>query len=155
MGISLEDARDMMFDKMADGSLVRCPCCTQAAKIYKRKLNANMVRILITMYINYGTTYVKSLDMSKITGRNDGELAKNRYWGLIEEHPTEKSHWKVTSMGVDFIMGRATVTKYALTFNSNLLGYEGKQVGIRECIGEKFDYDELMSTMLDISRKIS
>ena len=46
--MSLGDAREWLRERVEHGA--RCPCCTQFAKVYERKLNSRMARQLITFW---------------------------------------------------------------------------------------------------------
>ncbi len=46
----------------------------------------------------------------------------------------------------EMTLGQARdVPRHALIYDGRLLRLEGELVGIRDCLGDKFDYDELMS----------
>jgi hypothetical protein len=51
--ITLGAARDWLRDRLDDGE--RCPCCTQLAKTYRRRIHATLAKALITMYQHGGT----------------------------------------------------------------------------------------------------
>ena len=46
--MTLADARDELRDLVNDGH--RCPCCTQFAKVYRRKIHSTTARELIGFY---------------------------------------------------------------------------------------------------------
>ncbi len=76
-----------------------------------------------------------------------------RYWGLTEEERGLRrddggraGFWRVTSLGSEFARGLTRVPKYALVYDSRCLGLDGAEfVDIREALGDRFDYDELMA----------
>jgi len=134
---------------------VHCPCCGQHAKIYKRPVSGNMALVLIALY-RQGRDWIHLED----TPRPDDatkeaiskrEWAKMAYWGLIEQKEVTSTKtknsgvWRITEAGIDFVLGRSSIQKYAIIYAAQLLGFKGKQVTIDDALGEKFDYVELMT----------
>ncbi len=126
----------------------RCPACDQIAKVYRRRLNAGMAASLIAMYQAGGTDFVH---IPTAVGSRSREEGKLRYWRLVEEQLTVRpdggraGYWRVTRLGKLFVLGRVSVPEYALVYDSKCLGLEGRQVRIQDCLGNRFDYRELMS----------
>lgn len=132
---------------------VECPCCTQFVKVYdKRQITAGMARVLIAMYHDGGDEngYVHITKFRHI--EKGGDTAKLRFWGLIEPMPgrrqdgsTRVGWWRVTNLGKSYVRGTTSVPKYAREFKSNVQKLHGEPRTIRDALGEKFNYDELMS----------
>lgn len=141
----IQKMRTNVQTQLDDG--VKCPCCGQFAKVYKRKINSKMTRSLITMW-NAGadTIYVHTPSLT-----NDHEVAQLSWWGLIEEEKTRRpdggrsGYWKITDVGVGFITNRGLVPEFAHIYNGEVLGFSGDPVGINKCLGVKFDLADLMS----------
>ena len=142
--VSLGDARAWLRARLDQGEC--CPLCTQTAKMYKRKINAGMARSLIHMYrsANKGWIHVSLIGARS---REEGKLA---YWGLVEEqqgqglHGGRAGYWRVTDKGELFVQGKLKVPKYAKVYNGKTYGLEGDAVSIRDALGTKFNYDDLM-----------
>jgi hypothetical protein len=144
--VTLEEARDWLRARVEDGDY--CPCCTQFAKVYKRKINSGMVRALINLYRAGGPgrdfRHLPPIDPSH------GDAAKLVYWELIEEEPVVREDggragwWRVTPLGEDFLRGWIKVIKYARVYDSRLLGFTGGKVDVRDALGTKFKLDDLM-----------
>ena len=130
---------------MTDGA--RCPACTQVCRVYRRRLNAAMSRLLILIYRDHGQSWVHS----RTIGDGTGDLAKLRYWDLIEESVARRvggghtGHWRITDRGVAFIHRRITVPSYALIYDGQLLELDGDPIGVRDALGERFDLAELFA----------
>ncbi len=146
-GMPLADAREILRSLVDDGH--RCPCCTQFAKVYRRKLHATMARDLIRVYRTQGHRW---FHLPTVHGKHPGDFAKLAHWGLIEEeplrHPTDGSRagwWRVTFPGATFVNGWSRVPKYARIYDGRCLNLTGDPVGIRDCLGDRFNYDELMA----------
>lgn len=126
-----------------------CPCCGQRVALRKRKLNSRIAGSLLALYRAKGSGWGH---IPTLIG--DGcELNKARYWGLVEE-ATDKTrldgghagYWRLTSKGVLFVLGQASVPTYAHVFNSRCFGLSGDPTTIRACLADPFSYDELVST---------
>lgn len=148
--MTLQEARDKLRELVEHGH--RCPCCTQFAKVYKRKVNSTMARGLIDIYRNAGIEWchVRSLRSSSHAGDNREE-SKLRYWGLLEEETDRRGDggrsgwWRVTPEGEEWVLNRSSVLKYALLYDGRCLGHRGELVTIKDALGEKFRYDDLMA----------
>lgn len=142
-------------ENMREG--VYCPCCNQLAKIYKRSINATMVKPLIKLYklhkfnlswIDYH--HISSFEAQKAGG---GDFAKLIYWKFIEEKPKDPNNttsrtsglWRISHAGKMFVEGVYRTKKYVILYDSKFLEFEGDFVNIRQCLGNKFNYEELMN----------
>lgn len=142
---TLQDAKNWLLARVDKGAL--CPCCGQYAKVYRRKINSGMARSLIHMYrINgKGWVHVRAIGAQS---REEGKLA---YWGLVEEqvgtglHGGRAGYWRVTDAGENFILNGKLVPKYARVYNGRVLGFDhSEMVGIKDALGTKFSYEDLM-----------
>lgn len=142
---SLEEAKAWLRARVEEGA--QCPCCNQLAKIYKRKINSTMARALITLYrVNATDEYIHTADLPGDTH----EMSQLVWWGLIEEERVRREdggragHWRITTKGGMFVHGDLLVLKYARVYDGRCLGLVGEPVDIKQCLGSKFDYGELM-----------
>lgn len=126
---------------------VRCPCCGQMAKVYRRSINSGMARSLIAMYRAGGKEFIHVPTVLDARSREEGKL---RYWNLVEEQLAARpdggraGYWRVTDLGERFVLNRTYVQKYALVYDGTCFGVTGSPVNIREALGNKFNYRELM-----------
>lgn len=158
---SLSEARAYVQRRRDDG--VRCPCCEQFAKVYRRHINDAMARALIEMFKVLGTSE-EFMHMTSFAGANaeqlrlwrGGDYAKLRYWGLIEEKPLDHAEsadkrssgfWRMTPRGVNFVLRRITVPKYVYLYDGLEVKVDGPNpdVDILDCLKKKFNYADLMS----------
>lgn len=145
---TLAEARTWLGEQLAEGGTV-CPCCNQFAKIYRRKLNANMARLLITAYQAVGFEWFHGPTLLR---DGTGDLAKLRYWGLVVEESKTRPDggragwWRVTPMGEAFVAHRTLLPRHALVYDSRLLRLDATagHVSAEEALEEKFNYAELM-----------
>jgi len=144
----LKAAQDWLRAHIEEGA--ECPCCKQFAKVYKRSIYSTMTRDLIHLYRLVGKAEVHV--PTTLNLRSVGDFTKLVYWGLIREIPGERADgssrvgwWAITDEGEEFIHNRRRVQKYARVYDGRCLGLMGEPVSVIDCLGTKFDYDELMS----------
>lgn len=148
-GMSLDSARDKLRDLAPDG--VKCPCCHQNVKIYKRKLNRNHVSMMVEVYRRQRSdtrdlwVYIPDIP------QKSRDFSTAHYFDLIEQRPgvrddgaKQTGWWRVTQTGKLFLAGRVFVPKYALVYNGERIGWDGGQVYVHH-IWESFDFRELMN----------
>lgn len=146
---TLGAAREWLRERADEGAT--CPCCTQFAKVYRRKINSGQARSLIRMYRadkSRGYVHVPSL------GARSREEGKLRYWGLVEEERTRRpdggrsGYWRITDLGERWVLGQVKVPKYARIYDKRCLGLdEDESASIYDALGDKFDYNELMGNV--------
>lgn len=152
----LREARTYVETHLTEG--VTCPACGQYAKRYRRSIHAGMARSAIALYqqgaydgATVGTIHTAGWTHLTRAGNPGGDEAKLRYWRLLEEMvsagPPARStgFWRLTRRGVFFVRDALLVPKFALVYNGECLGHELPLVGIRDCLGSKLNYEELMA----------
>lgn len=146
--LSLAQARQVMLSQRDDPGGTFCPCCTQHVQLYRRKLHSGMVASLISMYRSGGLLPVHT---PTVLGKKQADEAKMRWWGLIEECDVTRDDggragwWRVTQLGEQFVLGRSRVPSHALVYLNDCEGFDGELVDVRQALGERFRYDDLMS----------
>lgn len=156
----LAEARAWLHDRLDDGA--QCPCCDQHAQRYYRTLNSGICRWLLALVslspeVSPCWVSTKSVIQHAAARRGFGSSLGSGeapsllpFWELIECRPNEdpdKKHsgvWRPTQKGYDFAHDRVKVPRRAVVYNNVLDRLEGNMVGIRECLGKRFSYDELM-----------
>ena len=156
----LAEARAWLHTRLDEGA--QCPCCDQHAQRYYRTINSGMARwllALVTMSPEGASNWVSTKDVIQHAAARRGfgsSLGSGEapsllpFWGLIQcrpnDEPTKKHSgvWRPTKLGYDFSRDRVTVPRTAVVHNNVLDRLEGDQIGIRQCLGKKFSYEELM-----------
>ncbi|WP_037065874.1 hypothetical protein [Pseudonocardia acaciae] len=129
----------------AVGKGAACPCCQQRAQVYHRGIHAGMARALVVMYREHGTEWQNKTVTLRGLGSGARDESLLRYWGLLEEdqRPREDGGragwWRVTPLGRAFVLGEATVPKYARVYDGRCLGLDGEAVSIVQCLGKRFN----------------
>lgn len=152
--ITLDDARSHMMTKIEDG--VDCPCCGRLVKLYKRKLHTEMALFLLKLVKLHAirSTWLKTTEILQgqthlVAGGTDGGFLE--HWGLIFRlRGTNKAGgkagvYKPTLAGIQFVEGKTSVPSHVHMLCGECIGFSSTQVTIRDCLGDKFDYDELMA----------
>lgn len=153
---TLEDAKTWLRERLSDGA--DCPCCNQFTKLYVRSFLATMAYTLIqlnrasregTPWIHIQEMLTKARAPSSIA--SSGDYAKMRFWGLIEPCPERREdgskrngYWRITDAGRAFVEGKTAIPSHVLVFGDTFLGTSGPPVTVREALGKKFNYTELM-----------
>jgi hypothetical protein len=150
--MTLEQAKYTLQQNLAQG--MECPCCQRFTKRYRRKLNNGMARSLIAIHRwfcqsgHQGHKWLHVVEEMGLTAHHE-EYSKLRYWDLLEQDVREDGKptglWRITEKGYLFLENRLTVEKYVYLVNAELVGMNGPQVSIKDALGEKFDYEELMA----------
>ncbi len=137
-----------------------CPCCEQFTKVYRRPLNASMAYVLVLIYqwhLGHGQAggwlHVPS-HITEVVSSNArraaavrGDWAKLRYWGFIAEDPDRvgKGYYRITLNGIAWVLGKSSVPAYIHLYNGNPVSRPVKKlVTVRDVMGKRFSYDELM-----------
>lgn len=131
-----------------------CGCCGKYGKRYKRTLNSTMVRGLIWLVRMAGADreWINIQDSAPAWLMRSKQLATLRYWGLVERKwldPTEAGKrrsgvFRPTTHGIDFVYGRLRVPRQCYEYRGQVDGYSAEETNVRESLGKKFDYYELM-----------
>jgi len=82
---------------------------------------------------------------------SNAEYSKLSYWGLIEGKPNEdddtkrdSGFWRITPLGIDFVNGKCSTCRHVFLYNKKRYGSSDETTTIKEALGDKFDYAELM-----------
>jgi len=149
---TLQEARDWLRARVEDGE--RCPCCTQLAKVYKRKLTSAACRALIALYRecdDWG--HLPTIVKKRIpdVAHQGGYMTLSGYWGLMEEERERRpdggraGYWRITDKGRQFLFAEITIPSRVHLYDGRVLGFDHHTtLTIQEALGQKFDYKELM-----------
>jgi hypothetical protein len=145
---TLGQAKAWLRERLDDGA--ECPCCTQRAQRYHRKLNSSATHALILMYRAHRREWGHGPSTSTVA-RAGGELARCRYWHLIEEADWQREDggragwWRITDLGEQFIYNRVKVPSHAYIYDNRLMKLDDRvTINIVEALGRHFNYHELM-----------
>lgn len=132
-----------------------CPVCNQFVKLYRRNLNSAMAYSLILLDRYFRTSsdeWVHAPSYLRSMKARDRDLGYLKFWGVIEEKPCEREDggkhagfYRITEDGKRFVAGTTRLPKYIFLYNRELIQRPSpKTVDIREALGTKFNYNELM-----------
>ena len=165
--MTLSQAKQWLRERVINGEAKECPCCTQLAKVYKRKLNSGMAVILLVMHqAPRGWIHIQQYLAERTFQPNvkkalaNREWAKLSYWGLLREATDDDKdlafegskttgYWMLTPAGEQFVLGQRAVPKHIHLFDGRMLGHSDESITIQQALGDKFDYQQLMDAPLD------
>lgn len=131
----------------------KCPCCGHQSIVYRRKLLANMSFVLLQLYRHkkFSFIHVEKFLLENNYPRS-GDFHKLVLWGLLEKQKGEREDgckytgmYKITGRGMAFCDNKLTVPQTAVILNNKFKGFEGIEVSIKDTLGERFNYDQLLS----------
>ena len=159
---TLEQAKHWLREQVNGGA--KCPCCTQFAKIYKRKMEASKALALILFCRQLPSPGGEWTHIPTFLKRGGGthqevlrsrEWTRLRYFGLLEPRTDEpedskkktSGFWRLTPLGMDFALRLERVPAYVTVYDERILSRSPETVSIDEALGKKFNYKELMETL--------
>lgn len=155
---TLRDEKVRIRQEFDAGKVTQCRCCGQTVKKYRRNITGAMAVALILLSkkdaLGDDWIHVEDFlkDMPGLPSSIRGDVAKLRHWGLIEKKPEEREdgsprngYYKITNLGREFIKGEKQLPRHIFLYNNKLLGFDSEECTIKQCLGKKFDYNQLMS----------
>lgn len=129
-----------------------CNCCGLFVKRYHRPMNCNMALCLIVLYQSGQRDFVHLEDlMSKKGYKRCGDASYLVHWGYLEkkrglrkDNSPRNGYYKLTGLGMMFVEDKIKAREKAMIFNNRFEGFSGGEVSIREALGKKFHYENLM-----------
>lgn len=149
---TLDEAKAFLRDNWDKGT--NCPCCGQRVQRYNYKLFASSAFALIRLYrLGEGEHHIKQFAEATANTPRAPHFAELRFWHMVEastnDDPTKKAsgYWKITDAGKQFVEGTLRVKSRILMYNNKFVGFapNSEIISIREALGNKFDYEELMA----------
>lgn len=153
--MNLDEAKDVVERGKWDRDGVRCPCCDEFHKVYRRSLGSSMARWLIELVRLYSedeTHYHYST--GTFAGMVTGDVAKLVHWDLIAPMPDplpdqqsrRSGYWRPTSHGIDFVCGRVRVSQFRYEHKNKWWSDAADpQITIVDALGDGFNYSALMT----------
>jgi hypothetical protein len=129
-----------------------CSSCGSYIKAYHRSFNSNMALCLLVLYKSGITDYVHLENLLLEKGyKRCGDFSYLVHFRLIEKLKEKRDDgsprnglYRITSNGIMFAEGKTTVQSKFIIQQNKLLGFEGKDINIKDALGTKFNYDILM-----------
>lgn len=150
--ITIKAAKAYFLSTLEKGDSCHCPTCGRYAQVYMRGITKTVAKQLAALYQKQRSigdyVHVRDLVMG---ASGSGDFSKALYFGLIEEKPntSEKQktsgYWRLTAKGKLFIQGHIRIPRRAAVYNGDVLFFTPETVSFKDCYGEGFDYQKLMS----------
>ena len=122
---------------MQKPEIIVCECCGVASTVSIHHLNQTTVRLMAEiLYPGWPSAVEITEALRRAHGMNHSHYTnstKLQHWGLVAPHITHdnkhrRGWWKITQKGRDFVQGRISLARVAVTVNMKLLRYEGETV---------------------------
>ena len=144
---TLQDAKEQLEANLTEG--VTCPCCSRFAKRYRRKLHAEMGRYLVNVYKRdqFGTEWIHIREIMPGVVKASTDASYLVHYGLIECRGSEggAGWYRTTPFGREFVEGKRMAKSHFFVYGGESQGFSGDYVSIKQVLGTKFDYAELMA----------
>ncbi len=148
---TISDVKHLLRENYKDG--IKCPCCNQLVKAYRRPITSAMAYALILFYKHtkgewtHADKFFKDQDCPPSIR---GDFPKLVYWRLIEKNDQENGVYKINTLGNQFVEGVVKAYSHKLFYNNTCFGatQDAKVISIKDALKKKFDYDKLMSNTL-------
>jgi hypothetical protein len=141
---TLQEAKDYLNENYMEGC--HCPACGQNVKLYKRKLNSGMARVLVAMHKNTNSFFHIKDYLRKNNIRNTHDWTLLKHWKMIEKCKENDGHWRITHTGTMFVECKMIANKHIFILNNQFKKYSNEGTNIIEALGDHFDYKELMDS---------
>lgn len=130
----------------------KCPCCGHQSIVYRRSLNSNMALSLLVLLKSGNTGWVH---MEELLRNKDykrcGDFSYLVHYRFIEKLKEKREDgssrnglYKITSSGIMWAEGKTTAKEKFIMSNGKHIGFEGEFITIKEALGKRFNYSELM-----------
>ncbi len=129
-----------------------CDYCGSFVKRYRRSFNANMAICLILLYRFNINGFIKVEDFLIKNGmKRCGDFSYLVHYRLLEKQQGKRTdgssrngYYRITSLGLMFVEGKVKVPAKFFILHNTLQGFDGGDIDIRQALGKKFSFDELM-----------
>lgn len=144
---TLREVRPYVDGLKAEGGA--CPACGQSVKLYRRKLDATMARLLLRLVKIQERNGGRGWYHVRALGDETGCLSLLEWWGLVQQATNSDTakrcsgRWAATPRGVAFAKGQIAVASHVFLYNNRVEGWGARETTIRDALGKKFNYEEL------------
>lgn len=146
-----------------------CSCCGKWGKVYRHGISHSMMKALLWMASTHGVNWVNMPKQAPRELIQTYTFATLKWWGLIQplhiEHEVNVGEdadgeqvlvygdsatrssgiWRVTPIGMQFAKGLVQVPKHVFLYNDTLKDVSIETIYIKDCVGKKFNYSEIMT----------
>lgn len=130
-----------------------CPKCGGRVRIWRKSLISTAVASLCRLVSAYRGEALHHDEFTVLL--KDRNFSQLKLWGLVaaaeNKEPAKRASgkWHPTERGIEFVTERRVVPKYVVTMNNVVERFEGPNIGVREALGNRFDYRALIAAQAD------
>lgn len=151
LSATISDAKHLLKENYIQG--IKCPCCDQFVKMYKRPITSAMAYALMLFYkvprINEWIHADEFFKKQDCPASIKGDFPKLEHWGLIRKS-SKDGFYMQTLAGEEFVRNKTHVPSHKLFYNNKCYGVpdDAKFISIKDALKKKFDYYKLMKNEL-------
>lgn len=131
----------------------KCECCGLYVREYVRTFNCNMGLALVLLMKTNTLTFVHLENFMQQHGyKRCGDASYLVHYGFFEklnekrkDNSPRNGYYRITGRGLAFASNKITAQGRFIIFNNECNGFEGKDVNIKDVLGKKFNYEQLMT----------
>ena len=116
-----------------------CPCCNKKMVVKKIVFSRNFATYLKGFSDRAKThldEWVSNREVDEMGGRQNGDYANLRFWGLIENSGVGRGNWRLTKKGRDFIEGTITIKNRITLLNGVPISQGGETITFEDAMIE-------------------
>ncbi len=131
-----------------EGGEVLCPMCGSRIREWRKALISTAVASLCRLVAVYHGRAIHHDEFTVLL--KDRNFSQLKLWGLVvpdeNDDPMKRSsgRWHPTEKGIGFVMERTVIPKFVVTKHNRIIRFDGPYIGVREALGPRFDYRELI-----------
>jgi len=132
--VTVQEARQWLRQNFDEGAAVPCPCCGKTVRPNRVRLSGKMIRLLKNLARLTANKPEKGgyFHLKEIGTDHSGTFSKLKHWNLIYPHPSDRGKWMITEEGYDFLEGRSALQEFAITYNRQMIKFEGSLLRVNE-----------------------
>lgn len=144
---TIAQARDFVHEHRIEG--VRCPCCGEMRRIYRRRVTRAQVlflRDLVRESVRrHAGTSMGLVDVREIEGQHmrGGDYAKLKHWGLAFPDAKDPGWWHLSAKGLTFLRGSTRIPKHLWIDGNEVVRESPEDVDVHDCYRERFVLPEI------------
>lgn len=126
-----------------------CPRCGGRIRVWKKALISTAVASLCRLVSMYRGEALHHDEFTVLL--KDRNFSQLKLWVLVEPEENRdqakraSGKWHPTERGIEFVAERLVVPKFVVTMNNIVERFEGPNIGVREALGNRFDYRALIA----------
>ena len=143
---TIEEATQFLRTGIVKPGGCKCPACKQKVTLRKCGINKNMVDFLLNLAIVSKALIIDTPESIYYLDAKpkDKDYTSLAYWGLIESGDS-RGYWKITSLGIEFLKGKAAIQQNAMIYNREVFGYSGDKLTVTDVLDKAWTLQQAIN----------